>query len=192
MTPSFIAICGSKRSGKDTVANIISELYGHKNFKIATKLKDVCRILFGFSEDQVESDSKDVIDPEWDITPRQAMQYIGTEIMQYKIQELLGYQIGRELWIRSFIKTISKEPLVVVSDLRFMHEYKHIKKMDGLIIRIINSDIDNDIDKENNSHISEREFQSIPADITIDNSNHPNIERLKAQVIQKLESFVRL
>ena len=64
--------------------------------------------------------------------------------------------------------------------------------MDGLIIRIINSDIDNDIDKENNSHISEREFQSIPADITIDNSNHPNIERLKAQVIQKLESFVRL
>ena len=38
--------------------------------------------MFGFTEDQVFGDAKDVIDPVWGVTPRLVLQVLGTELMQ--------------------------------------------------------------------------------------------------------------
>jgi hypothetical protein len=163
--PRLIAICGYKRCGKDTLSDYICKKYGHQKVKIAGKLKEIVKIVFGFSEEQVESDLKEEIDSRWGITPRQAMQFIGTEMFQYKIQELLP-DIQRKLWIKSVISSINDDSKIVISDLRFLHEYIELKNKGFFVIKIEKDD--NEII---DTHKSETEFLSIPSDITLKNNN---------------------
>jgi hypothetical protein len=163
--PRIIAVCGQKRCGKDTLASFITSQYGHKNVKIAENIKVLVKTLFGFTDDQVESDIKEAIDPHWGISPRKAMQFIGTEMFQYKIQELLP-DIQRNFWIKSTIQQhiISSQDPLVISDLRFYHEYVALKKFDVFVIKIMkNKDVNMD------THASETEYKTIPVDLTIFN-----------------------
>lgn len=162
----LILICGKKRSGKDTIADYLHEQFGYKNMKISAPIKSICKLLFGFSDDQMESDDKEKADPNWNISPRQAFQFIGTDMMQYKIQELLP-NIGKLFWIKSFIDRIKNMTLpVVVSDVRFLHEYEELKKVSNVIVIRVERDTSYD-----DSHISEREYLEIPYDILIKNNS---------------------
>lgn len=174
MTAPIIAICGAKRSGKDTLATLIANKWGYKHVKIASKLKEVCRILFNFTDNELETDVKDSMNDKWGISPRKAMQFIGTEVMQYKIQELLP-NISRSFWINSLIDSldINGKNKYVISDLRFLHEYQELKKRGAIIIRI-----DDHKNANLDSHISEKEYLTIPTDIIIDNSEK-NMDKLQ-------------
>jgi hypothetical protein len=186
--PRIIALCGRKRCGKDTVANFLCTEYNYINKKISQDLKNVIKTLFGFTNDQIESDAKDIIDEKWGITPRKTMQFFGTEIMQEKIQELLP-GIGRRFWIESFIKNnISNDinnNFIVISDLRFLHEYEELKKYNVFVIRIERNYLYTNIN--NNEHISETEFLKIPANICI--SNNESIDELNNKVRTCLIKF---
>lgn len=127
--PRLIGICGKKRSGKDVIANYLCNIHQYTNKKISTDLKIIVKLIFGFSDSQIESNDKDIIDKYWEVTPRHIMQFIGTEVMQYQIQSILP-NIGRNFWIQSFIKKnlLYDNQFVVISDLRFIHEYEELKK----------------------------------------------------------------
>lgn len=185
--PQIIGVCGKRRSGKDLVANFICSQYNYTNKKISSDLKSIIKILFGFTDSQLESDEKDIIDPMWDITPRQPMQFFGTEIMQYKIQELIP-DIQRNFWIKSFINknVVNNTQKIIVSDIRFLHEYEELKKYNIIIIRVdrINENVNNSAVDE---HISEKEYLKIPADIVIQNDG--TIEDLYKK-IQGLDLFL--
>lgn len=164
--PRLIGLCGKKRSGKDTITNYLCDNYQYNNKKIATDLKILIKLLFGLSDSQLETDEKDIIDKNWNITPRKIMQFFGTEIMQIEIQRLLP-NINKNFWIKSFIKKNlkDKENYIVISDLRFIHEYKELEKENIFVIRVErnkNMNID--------EHISEKEYLDIPADIVIQNN----------------------
>lgn len=170
----IIAICGLKRSGKDTLANIISEKYNYEHVKISKKLKDTCKLLFNFTDDQMEKDIKEDIDPRWGVSPRKCMQYFGTEMMQYQIQNLLN--IGRKFWINSLLNEIdmtdANTKRYVISDLRFLHEYDEIKKRNGLIIcvdRVLTRPIDQCVEAPEDPHISEQEYKKFDYDLIIKN-----------------------
>lgn len=170
--PRVIGLCGRRRAGKDTVANILEELHGYENVKISQDLKDALKVIFGFSGEQIECGLKDQIDDRWGISPRQAMQFIGTEVMQYSINDLLP-NVGRKFWIKGCInKHIIpfETKLVVLSDVRFLHEYDELKKHfagDFMVIRIDRglADANALVDE----HVSEKEFLNIPCDTTIRN-----------------------
>lgn len=132
----IIALCGPKRSGKDTVANFIADQYGYSNAKFAGKLKDVCKLLFDFTDEQVEADAKDVVDSRYNRTPREVMQFFGTEMMQFKLQEFMP-GVGRLFWARHLLESC-KERSIVISDMRFAHEADHVLDCDkdALIIRV--------------------------------------------------------
>ena len=172
--PKIIAICGLMRSGKDTIANYLSEKYGYQNVKIAETLKKMMGLLFGISSDQLEGDSKDVTDPHWGITPRSALQFFGTEVMQIEVQRLLP-DIGRTFWISSFVKNLHKtspqSPLYVISDMRFVHEYeyliKHFHKDNVLVLKVKR----NPASSTPQSHVSEMEFELIKEDVLIYNDD---------------------
>lgn len=162
----IILICGKKRSGKDTIANYLHQQFGYKNMKISASIKSICKILFDFSDDQMENDDKEKIDPKWNISPRQAFQFIGTDMMQYKIQELLP-NIGKLFWIKSFIEKIKNTSIpIVVSDVRFIHEYEELKKIFNIIVIRVERDTTYD-----DTHISEKEYLEIPYDILIKNNS---------------------
>lgn len=165
--PKLIAVCGYKRCGKDTLAEYISQQYGHKHIKISSKLKDVVKVLFNFNDDQIETDSKEVIDERWGVTPRNVLQFVGTEMFQYKIQEMLPC-IKRNFWIKSIVEEHiqnANQP-IVISDMRFLHEYNELKKYDVFVIKIKREHSYQNRDM----HPSETEFVNIPANLDIENN----------------------
>lgn len=168
-TPKIIAICGAKRSGKDYIANFLSINHGYTHIKISKKLKDVCQILFDFTDDQVENDIKDVVDPRWEKSPRSCMQFIGTEIMQYKLQEFLPNQ-GRKFWINSLLCSIDENKRYVISDLRFLHEFEELRKKDCYIIKVEREQRV----REDDMHQSEQEFKDIIPNLTVYNDMSTN------------------
>lgn len=179
-----IAICGAKRAGKDTVSNILGNLYGFHNVKISTDLKECCKLLFGFDDDQLETDIKDVIDPVFNCKPRELMQFIGTDVMQFHIQSVIP-NIGRAFWIRKTINRINKlseeENIdkIVISDLRFMHEYELLKSTYGRdlsVWKIIRPSVN---ETKESKHCSEQEWKKIPYDKFLMNSREYTLKDLE-------------
>lgn len=165
----IIAICGPKRSGKDTVASYLVNRHNYKHVKISQPLKDACGSLFGWTAYQMEEDVKENIDPNWGISPRDGLKFVGTEIMQYKIQELLP-NIGRKFWINTLINTLKSKPReapIVISDMRFIHEWEVLKNEyhHNLVTIKINKSSTLPIDL----HSSETEWRQIKEDILIEN-----------------------
>jgi hypothetical protein len=176
VNPQIIAICGYNRSGKDTIANYLEKNYNYKHLKITYKLKECIKLLFDLTDNDLELNKKEEINDKWKVSPRHMMQFIGTDIFQYKIQELLP-GIDKKFWINTFLN----DPLVsklkkndkfniVISDLRFIHEYEELKKLNIpiLILKVINDNII--IDENISLHISNIEFLNIPINYQINNS----------------------
>lgn len=183
----LICLIGAKRSGKDTVANFLSYLYNFKHIKISNKLKQITQILFGFTPDQLETDKKEEIDNRWGISPRRALQFLGTEVFQYKINELLP-SINRNFWVNdlfqnSDINSDINSNLLVVSDMRFIHEFEYFVSKFGrekiIIVKIIRPS--NNLG-ENDTHISEHEYLNIPCDEVI--LNDKSVNELYSDIVQ--------
>ena len=185
MTPRIIAICGLKRSGKDTIADILCQHFGYEKVKIANPLKEALQMLFQFTDAQVEGDEKDVIDPRWGVQPRRLMQFIGTEVMQFQIQEVLP-NVGRTFWIKRLIEEhimdTSPNKKIVISDLRFKHEYDLLAKHNTIFWRV------DRFQKENNcEHSSEQEYLDIPVDQVFENTeSRDHLEQLVKEQMKKL------
>jgi hypothetical protein len=162
---SWIGICGKKRSGKDVIADYLVSNHSFQKKKIAENLKSVVKLLFSFTDQQLEDDSKDDIDIRWGISPRKAMQFIGTDIMQFEIQKIMP-NIGRNFWMNSFLQTLNPNNKIVISDIRFKHEYEAIKSAGHkfLMIKVERPGL-----TKEDTHSSETEFEDIPIDITIQN-----------------------
>lgn len=174
--PRVIALYGKKRSGKDTVADIFCQVYGYKKIKIAELLKLMMKLLFDFDDDQLENHKKEIIDIRWGITPRNAMQFVGTEMMQYKLSELLP-DTNRNFFInnlcRKYLDPKSNDKFVI-SDLRFRHEYEILKnKYNTHIIKIIRPIISDCQDH----HTSECDMETFHIDKTI--MNDGDLDALK-------------
>lgn len=165
--PVVIAICGARRSGKDTLAAYLEREYGFTHCKISHRLKRGLEDFFGFTPAQLETDAKDQVDPLWDITPREVMQFVGTEIFQYQIQQLLP-SIGRTFWIRALLRHMEREGLqkVVLSDLRFLHEHALLRQhADLFCIRVHRKQENRGTPHSTiDTHASEQEYTQIPTD----------------------------
>ena len=175
--PSIIALCGYKGSGKDTIANYLVEKYNYKHYKISDKLKEIIKILFDLSDNDLE-EKKEKVNDKWNTTPRRLMQFIGTDMFQYKLQELLP-NINRDFWIKSLFtkdlmnKINNENYKIVISDLRFLHEYEIISNLyvSYSILKVKNNRIE-----QNDNHISENEFNQININGIINNNS--NLETL--------------
>jgi hypothetical protein len=183
---NIIAICGAKRSGKDVLAKHLVATRGFKKLSFAEPLKKVVKELFNFNDIQVGideenavGDEKEIIDERWGISPRKALQFFGTEIMQHAIDELIP-NTNRGFLADILISRISCDSCdscdsYVISDLRFLHEYNKLKssvkvgKIRSLIIVKISRPAVNISEGTRDAHISENEFIDIPYDVEIIN-----------------------
>jgi len=173
--PKIIAICGAKRSGKDVLAEHLVNKYNYERVAFANPLKVAVKNLF---KDE-GTDRKDIVDERWGITPRAALQFFGTEIMQEKIQELLP-NMKRNFFantLKNYIENAENsenDKRYVISDLRFIHEHEMLLNMpnisinDIMVIRVIRPSENRA--KEQEPHISELEYVDIPYDIIMINN----------------------
>lgn len=166
---SIIGVCGKKYHGKDTVANYLVNTYGYTKIAFGDSLKDMLRSIFGFTDEQLYGNEKENIDPYWKVTPRNLMQFVGTDLMRIGLKGKFPH-IGENVWIMSLQHKIEKlinEGItkIVISDVRFANEATFIKQHDGLIIKVIREY--NDVP---DNHISEKSFDLFPCDHVLKNN----------------------
>jgi hypothetical protein len=163
MTPRIIGFSGRKYNGKDTAAKqLINDGYTPMSF--AEPIKDVAKMLFGFSENQVNGTQKEELDVRWNTTPRAALQFIGTEVFREQIQKLLP-EIGADFWVKSLENRIPSNTNVVITDVRFPNEVAMIHRLGGKVIRVRRALAENP-----DTHISEQHIDLLDADYDIDNN----------------------
>lgn len=190
----IILVCGYKGSGKDTLANHLVSKHAFQHHKVSHHLKEMLMKIFGFTYEQVESNLKDEIDTEWNITPRTAMKFVGTDMFQFKIQELLP-GIHRHFWCKLLVKDIINSRTdncpIVISDLRFIHEYEYIMhafpKETICIVKVLRSSIKIQnlfTDESENEHTKMNYNYIIPnngTDLEFKNNVDNLIEHLKTK-----------
>jgi hypothetical protein len=190
-----VTLCGPRRCGKDTVADHLATEHTFTNVKVAGKLKDTVKSLFGLTDDEVEGSVKDAIHPRLGVSPRRLLQWLGTDVMQYAVQDVLP-GVGRNFWIDGLVQEIQQKHAggrVVISDVRFQHEVDALRRAfpDMLLVRIVRDTTPNS-DTETDQHTSEVEAASLTSDTVLYNSGSVNELRREATKLITRDPIVSL
>lgn len=161
----IIGIIGKKRVGKDTSADYLVDKYGFVKYSFGDPVKQICQNIFDLTDEQLNTDKKDIIDEYLGVSPRQIFQIIGTDIFQYKIYnffpELEKNIPKKQFWVKKFEKWYQNETKenknikIVISDIRFKHEYECLKNLGATLIKIEKDT------KLVDDHISENELNDV-------------------------------
>ena len=191
MRPTIV-LCGKRRCGKDTVAEYLASRHGFVNMKIAARLKEVTKVLFGLDDAHVEGALKDEVHPGLRVAPRALLQWLGTDVMQFQLQNVLP-DVGRRFWITDLVRRMREKrglegaQPIVVSDARFMHEVDCLREAfpDMVLIRIVRDDFHSP-----SGHVSETEVDSVMPDHVISNSGtlsdlHQRVEMLMERLCRE-------
>lgn len=175
----IVGLCGFKDSGKSTVAKHLVDNYGFVEITMAKPLKDITSIIYGFDRDMLEGDTEEkrhlretIRDPIWGRTGREALQYLGTDV----IRTYHDTETWVKIAMREVKKIVSSGKSVVISDLRFINEYSQIINIGGNVWEISRRNFtDQDIES---MHSSEKSFLAFPSTHQ-QIKNHGTIDELK-------------
>lgn len=142
---SLVGVVGFQSSGKDTIGRFLIEKHNFQKDSFAKPLKDACAAIFGWSRELMEGQShtsrawREEEDSFWSevfqhsVSPRWAMQYVGTNIMREHIHP--------DIWVLSMKRRVqdklSNNQKIVITDCRFPNEIQAIRDLGGIIIRVI-------------------------------------------------------
>jgi hypothetical protein len=183
----IIAICGKKRAGKDTTADYLIEKYNFTKYSIADPVKEICRSLFDFTDEQLYGSEKEIIDINIGLSPRDAMQKMGTEFGQYDIHKYWPNLncAPRKFWVfkmKNFCLK-NKDKNIIIPDVRFKHEIDLLKTLGAKIWKI-----ERDVGL-NDDHISEIELDDFNEyDKIFQNSK--NIDDLRCEVYNYMQEII--
>ena len=138
----IIGVCGFIGSGKDTIADYLTNFHGFRRESFANSLKDAVAHVFGWDRTMLEGRTKQArewreqVDPWWaerlnmpNLTPRWVLQYWGTEVCRKAFHD--------DIWIASLENKLrNSTDDIVISDCRFPNEIKSIKDAGGIVIRV--------------------------------------------------------
>lgn len=169
----LIGFVAGKQVGKTLASQYLCEHYGYTKLSFSDPLKHALQKIFGFSDEQLWGNEKEKIDKYWGISPRFALQFIGTDLFRNQIKEKIPH-IGDNIWIMIMEKNIKQllenGSSIVVDDIRFPNEAELISKLGGTLYRIVRPSITQTID----SHSSEQMNQLIDTDAVVNNNGDIN------------------
>lgn len=123
----LIGLSGKSRCGKSTAAKYMVDHYGFTRVSFAKALKEKVKADFYLTQEQVYGDSKDVIDPRYQATPRDILIDIGN----------LYRKFDKDYWVKLALRDINPEIKdYVIDDLRFTNEAVRIVSIGGWVVRI--------------------------------------------------------
>lgn len=169
--PKLIGITGRKFNGKDTVGNYYVSNHGYVRLAFADALKKACGEIFGFTDEQLYGNEKEIIDEFWKVSPRVVLQYVGTDLFREQLCQIMP-EVGNNIWVKVVQKKIlsawksNPNACFVVTDVRFPNECKMIRDMGGIVIRVKRDSVNNTAD----THSSETEIENLTVDFEISNN----------------------
>ena len=143
----LIALSGKKGSGKSTCGKYLVEQYGFKELSFAWPLKEIIRLCFGFTENQINGSEKEAVDSEWGFSYRWVATMLGETLFRQIFGAILvekgvleSEQVN-DFWIlclQKKFKALKEEgpPGVVITDLRYKNEWEWVKEQMGLVVRV--------------------------------------------------------
>jgi len=171
--PHLIGITGRARSGKDTLGSEFSQLAGFYPMSFALPLKMALIAMFGWDQRHINGELKEVVDPDFGISPRVAMQTLGTEWARK--------HISPDIWVKVMKKRIaeSPHPRIVITDVRFKNEADFVRE-NGVLIHVVR-----DMNYMVAEHSSEEGISPIGGDYVFRNDGP--IERVRGYAQTVLE-----
>lgn len=147
----IVGFCGSKGVGKNTVSQMFKKLsekegYDYIEVSFADNLKRMCSVLFGWNYEDLLGNTeasrkwRETPDLFWserlgkEITPRKAMQIIGTDLFRDKF--------GADIWVDSLDVSLenmykfSRNCIISITDIRFKNEIDFIRRKKGVLIEV--------------------------------------------------------
>ena len=130
----IIGIHGKAGSGKDTVADYLLDFWrsDFRSLAFADPIRSAMKEIFGWDDSHFQHPKKNEVDPVFNISPRKAMQLLGTEWGRNLVND--------KLWL--ILAEKKTEPLigagfnVLFRDCRFENEAEWIRKNGGVIWHI--------------------------------------------------------
>jgi hypothetical protein len=169
---NIIGITGRKFNGKDTLGLYLIEKYSYNRLGFADSLKEACKCIFTFTDEQLYGNEKEIEDSYWKVTPRKIFQYIGTELFRNQLHVIMP-DVKENIWVEVVKKQIldkikqNSNTKIVITDVRFQNEVDMIHELGGIIIKVNRKSVNNNID----THSSELEIDKLNIDIVLDNDN---------------------
>lgn len=196
-----IAITGQKRSGKDTSADYLAGVFEYQRLAFADPIKDILCHTLGISRETLDDfknnpethkvegiesygvciDNSLEDSVEFSIDMRQILTNFG---------DAMKKQFGEDIWANKLVKDalfwdVDK---LVVPDLRYLNEYQYLKEYSEklIVIKIHKDGLGED------SHSSEQEYKSIPADYEIYNNGsiqelHNKLNKIVSECTKSIE-----
>ena len=175
----LIGLAARARCGKDTVANYLGMSAGIARYAFAYPLKRGVQEMFGLTDEQTWNDDlKEVVIPEYGMSPRQLFQLAGTEFGRD--------MVAQDVWVRRAKVEIEKRRReavqpnsivngMVITDIRFENEAALIREQGGAVWHIERPGA-----PQVNAHSSEAGAAKHPDDIVL--LNNGTIADLYAKV----------
>ena len=133
----IICLYGPKRSGKDTVADVLVREFGYTPLAFATPVRDATAAAYGLDRDwfrEVSSnqDTKEVpLEVLGGLTPRAALVGAGMYFRDH---------VNRNHWadvaVRRIKALVAEGKRVVVTDCRFMNEARAVQDIGGVVVGV--------------------------------------------------------
>lgn len=187
----IIQIGGFKRSGKDTISQMIANHYQSSGklvdiFHYADPLKQIAASIFDISLEQLDEFKNNKTELYRFNTYEEPCKVTDFREILMKIgNEAIKPVFGSDVWQKIMLEKIEKSEadMIIIPDFRFAVE--HIPN--AVAIRINNSDIINDTD-----HPSETELIDFDFDMSIDNTNYSqNQEEISYYCEQMIDNYIK-
>lgn len=174
--PRIIGLLGRSRVGKDTAAEFIcQQIPYYQIVRLSYPLKRAVCCLYDYTMDQVESSSKEVIDPRWGKTPRETIQSLTDYMMTY---------MGKDFFSRTLFNAYDRHQeysdYIIIPDIRYPHDILEIQKRGGIVIKI---------ERQNASvkHSFEDHIDNLKGTVTLQNDQ--GVDELHKKIKQLLDDL---
>ncbi len=170
-----IVIVGRKLVGKSTAAKYLRERYGMSELTLSESLKQMLVLVYDIDPKYLyDQDYKEEVIPELEVTGRELMQKVGTELFRIGLPAQLPNikLVGGGTWTHSLyrkkIRHLGKVENAIISDCRFQDEVDMFRDLGFKIARIKRDR--NTESTSFDSHSSEQDQDEIKCDIEVNNN----------------------
>ena len=188
MNIKIIGITGRKYNGKDTLGNLFVNNYGYKKLAYADPLKEACRCIFNFTDEQLYGDKKEIDDEFWHVTPRKVLQYVGTDMFRTHIKNVIPH-VENNIWVevvkKQILDGLKNDPNAkfVITDVRFPNEAKMLQDLGGIVVRVKRDSVNTETD----THASELMIENLEVNHEI--LNNGTIDELHYNMVEYLKNY---